>query len=76
MSAVCELCGKRPAVGYRVKRRGMAKAKGGVGRRTLGRSKRRFMPNLQRVRVLVNGAPKRMRVCTQCIRSGKITKVA
>ena len=76
MSAICEICGKRPRVGNRVKRRGLAKYKGGVGRRVLGRSKRRFKPNLQRVRAVVNGAPKRLRVCTQCIRSGKITKAA
>ena len=76
MSAVCEICGKRPQVGNSVKRRGLAKHKGGVGRRILRRTKRRFKPNLQRVRALVNGAPKRMRVCTKCIRSGKIVKAA
>jgi large subunit ribosomal protein L28 len=35
---------------------------------------RRWLPNLQRVRVLINGAARRMRVCTRCIRSGKIQK--
>ena len=63
-------------MGNRVKRRGLAKYMGGVGRRVLKRSKRRFKPNLQRVRAVVNGATKRLRVCTQCIRSGKITKPA
>ena len=76
MSAICELCGKRPVVGNRVKRRGLAKYKGGVGRRVLGRSKRRFKPNLQRVRAVIDGTTKRVRVCTQCIRSGKIVKTA
>jgi large subunit ribosomal protein L28 len=37
---------------------------------------RRFEPNLQTVRALINGAAKRMRVCTRCLRSGKITKAA
>ena len=76
MSAVCDICGKRPRVGNKVKRRGLAKYKGGVGRRVLRRTKRRYKPNLQRVRAIVNGAPKRLRVCTQCIRSRKVTKAA
>ena len=76
MAAICDICGKRPHVGNKVKRRGLAKHKGGVGQRVLGRSKRRFKPNLQRVRALVRGAPKRLRVCTQCIRSGKVVKAA
>jgi large subunit ribosomal protein L28 len=37
---------------------------------------RRFEPNLQTVRALVKGATKRMRVCTRCLRSGKVTKAA
>jgi len=76
MAAVCDLCGKRPRVGNKVRRRGLAKAQGGVGRRVLKRTKRRFKPNLQRVRAVVNGAPKRLRVCTQCIRGGKVIKAA
>ena len=76
MPAICDICGKRPQGGNKVKRRGLAKYKGGVGRRVLKRTKRRFKPNLQRVRALVNGAAKRMRVCTQCIRSGKVVKAA
>jgi large subunit ribosomal protein L28 len=40
------------------------------------RTKRRWNPNIQRVRALVDGAPKRVAVCTGCIKSGKITKVA
>ena len=37
-------------------------------------TKRRFDPNLQRVRMLVNGSPKRAYVCTRCLKSGKVTK--
>lgn len=76
MSAVCDICGKRPRVGNKVKRRGLAKYKGGVGRRVLRRTKRRYKPNLQRVRAMVGGARKRVRACTQCIRSGKVVKAA
>jgi len=39
-------------------------------------SPRRFEPNLQRVRAMVNGGIKRLRVCTRCLRSGKVTKAA
>lgn len=74
MSKVCEICGKRPVAGKTIKRRGMAKKKGGVGRKITGISTRRFLPNLQRVKALIGGAVKTIRVCTECIRSGKVVK--
>ncbi len=74
MPRVCEFCGKRTRVGNHVTRRGLAKAKGGVGRRVTGRSKRKFEPNLQLVRAVVNGSVKRVRICTRCLKSGKIVK--
>lgn len=37
---------------------------------------RRFEPNLQSVRAVVNGATQRLRVCTRCLRSGKVVKAA
>jgi large subunit ribosomal protein L28 len=37
-------------------------------------SKRRFDPNLQKVKILVNGAPRRVYVCTRCLKAGKVTK--
>ena len=37
-------------------------------------TKRRFDPNLQRVRVLLDGTAKRAYVCTRCLRSGKVSK--
>lgn len=63
MSQVCELCGRRPSSGNRVSHAN-------------NKRKRRFNPNLQRVRASVDGAVRRLRVCTRCIRSGKVTKVA
>ena len=63
MAQVCELCGKRPAVGNNVSH-------------AHNKTKRRFKPNLQRVRADVQGTTRRIRVCTRCIRSGKVTKVA
>ncbi|MGD2174122.1 MAG: 50S ribosomal protein L28 [Candidatus Brocadiaceae bacterium] len=74
MARVCAICGRGTTSGRQIDRRGRAKYLGGVGRKTTGVSKRTFKPNLQRVRVLVNGASKKMLVCTRCIKSGKVTK--
>jgi len=64
MSTMCEICGKKPQVGNNVSHAN-------------NKTKRRFMPNLQTVRAqLASGQVKRMRVCTQCIRSGAVTKPA
>jgi len=63
MASVCEVCGKRPSWGMSVSHSHV-------------RTKRRWNPNIQRVRALVNGSPKRVNVCTSCIRAGKVTKVA
>ena len=60
--------------GMKIKRRGMAKKDGGVGRKITGRSIRRFTPNLQKVKVNIKGVIKTIKVCTACIRSGKIVK--
>ena len=74
MSFVCQVCGKAPQVGNQVTIRGKAKYLGGVGTKVTGITKRRFMPNLQKVKASVKGTNMTLRVCTQCIRSGKITK--
>ncbi len=72
----CEICGKGPLRGEQITRRGLAKKKGGVGRKITGRSKRTFKPNLQKVRAVVSGKTVRMKVCTTCLRSGKVTRPA
>ena len=75
MAQVCEVCGKGPQVGNSVTHRGKAKYLGGVGTKVTGISRRQFLPNLQKVHVTTsNGTHKTMRVCTQCIRSGAVTK--
>lgn len=74
MSQVCAICGKHPGIGHQVARRGKAKYLGGVGRKITGITKRQFKPNLQRVRVFQDGTVRRLRVCTQCLRSGKVIK--
>lgn len=70
----CAICGKRPVVGHAVTHRGMLKVKGGVGRRTVRVNLRRFLPNLQRTRMVLNGTVKRVRVCTACLKSGRVPK--
>lgn len=75
MAKACDCCGKSPQVGNSVTLRGKAKYLGGVGTKITGITRRQFKPNLQSVRVTVNGANMRVRVCTQCIRSGSITKL-
>jgi large subunit ribosomal protein L28 len=62
MAAVCEICNKRPSWGMSVSHSHV-------------RTKRRWNPNIQRVRALINGTPRRLNVCTSCIRAGKVTKV-
>jgi large subunit ribosomal protein L28 len=74
MSRICEVCGKHGFAGRNVVRRGLAKSKGGIGLHTTAVNKRRFLPNLQKIRVTENGTVLRKRVCTSCIRSGKIKK--
>jgi len=75
MACVCEVCGKSSSMGNKVTHRGKAKYLGGVGTKITGITRRKFKPNLQRVRVTAaNGTHKTMRVCTQCIRSGAIKK--
>ena len=74
MSKVCAICGKGPRSGNQITRRGLAKAKGGVGRKITGVTRRRFLPNLKSVRARVDGRVVVLRVCTRCIRSGKILK--
>ncbi len=76
MAQACEICGKKPAMGNQVAKRGKAKYLGGVGTKITGITRRKFRPNLQRVRVTTaGGTPRRLRVCTQCIRSGLVAKL-
>jgi large subunit ribosomal protein L28 len=75
MSKACDVCGKGPQIGNSITTRGKAKYLGGVGTKVTGITRRQFKPNLQRVRVTVRGTNKTVRVCTQCLRSGAVTKL-
>ncbi len=74
MSKYCELTGKGPMKGSIVWRSGKAKKKGGIGMHVTAITKRRFMPNLQRVKAIVDGEVRYIRVSTSALKRGLVTK--
>jgi large subunit ribosomal protein L28 len=62
MAKVCQICGKRIAVGHNISK-------------AHNLTKRRFEPNLHRITAVIDGKVRKVRACTRCIRSGKIIKV-
>jgi len=76
MSRVCDICGKGAVRGSTILRRGQPKKTGGIGQHVTAITPRMFKPNLQSVRALVNGRTQRVRVCTSCLRSGRVQKAA
>jgi large subunit ribosomal protein L28 len=63
MARVCEICGKGPIAGHNISHAN-------------NKTPRRWYPNLQRVRVVANGVVRRIRVCTQCIKSNRVAKAS
>ena len=63
MARRCAICGKEPHTGYRVSH-------------SHHKTKRRFLPNLQSVSGVINGVRRRAMVCTNCLKSGKVIRVA
>lgn len=63
MARRCAVCGKKPRTGYTVSH-------------SHHKTKRRFNPNLQRVRAMVGGTAKRIMVCTSCLKAGKVKRAA
>lgn len=61
MARVCDICGKKPIVGYNVSH-------------AHNKTKKRWLPNLQAVRHEENGQVRKIRACTECIKSGRINK--
>jgi len=74
MSRVCHFTGKRTTSGNKISRRGKAKYLGGVGRKVTGISKRKFKPNIQKVRAVVDGKVCRIKVSAKAIRMGLVQK--
>ena len=74
MPRVCFFTGKKTGFGRKVTHRGKAKYLGGVGTKITGISSRKFKPNIQKVRAVVNGRIVRIKVSTKAIRMGLIVK--
>jgi large subunit ribosomal protein L28 len=75
MARVCQYCGKRTQVGNSVTTRGKPKYLGGVGTKITGITRRKFKPNLQSVKVVLeDGSNRSVRVCTQCLRTGVVDR--
>jgi large subunit ribosomal protein L28 len=62
VARVCDICGKKPLVGHNVSH-------------AHNKTKRRWKPNLQFTKVTYHGSVRTMRVCTSCLKAGKVTKV-
>jgi len=74
VAAKCAICGKEPATGNSITRRGKAKYLGGVGRKITGITKRKFKPNVQNVRAVVEGKVTRIRASAKAIKMGLVVK--
>ena len=61
MASVCQICGKHPRFGMTLSH-------------SHRRTKRRWNPNIQRVKTLVGGTSKRVNVCTSCLKAGKVAR--
>ena len=62
MAAVCEICGKKPTFGNNISH-------------SHRRTRRRWNPNVQKIRVTVGGTPRRITVCTKCLKANKVSRV-
>ncbi len=74
MPRVCYYTGKKTGTGRSQRYRGRPKYLGGIGLKITAKSKRTFKPNLQSVRAIVDGRPKRIRVSTRAIKQGLVVK--
>lgn len=70
----CAICGKGEQIGKVVARKGLAKAKGGTGSKICRANKHEFLPNLQKMRILMDNRPCRVYVCTKCIKKGELQR--
>jgi len=76
MLRVCAICGKGPQTGRSVVRKGLLKKKGGTGSKIVRSTKRKFLPNLQKLRIKMGNHVKQAYVCTKCMKKGRIVRVA
>jgi len=74
MLKICAICGKSKVAGRNIVRKGLAKKKGGTGKKISRVTKRVFSANLQKMRLVINNHITRAYVCTKCIKKGRIKK--
>ena len=74
MARICELTGKGLRKGSIIWRSGKSKKSGGIGTHVTAITKRRFMPNLQRVKALIDGEVRYIRVTANALKKGLVTK--
>ena len=74
MSRECFFTGRKTTTGHSIARRGKAKKHGGVGKKVTGVTKRKFKPNIQKVRAIVDGKVCRIKVSAKAIRMGLVEK--
>lgn len=74
MPHICHYTGRKTRIGRQCTYRGKAKYLGGVGIKITGRSARKFKPNLQKVRAVVNGRPVRVWASAKALKSGLVQK--
>ncbi len=70
MSILCAICGKGPQYGQNIRH-----VHSGSWALRAPRTKRRWLPNLQSARIMVNDEKKRIKVCTRCLKGGKVARV-
>lgn len=74
MPRVCHFTGRKTSAGRTYTHRGRPKYLGGVGTKVTGKTKRKFKPNIQTVRALVDGRSQRIKVSTKAIKMGLVIK--
>ena len=74
MAKICEITGTGSIKGSHIWRSGKAKKKGGIGTHVTAITKRRFLPNLQRVKALINGEVRYIRVTAAALKKGMVVK--
>ena len=77
MASICQITGKRPTTGSKIHRKGQTKKSGGIGTHVTKVTKRKFKPNVQKVKIVTeNGGTKRIWVSVKALKAGKVTKAA
>jgi large subunit ribosomal protein L28 len=74
MARICEITGRGPRKGSIIWRSGKPKKQGGIGTHITAITKRKFMPNLQRVKAVIAGEVRYVRVSTRALKKGLVTK--